>query len=446
MAKSSDREQIYLLVYECLEKGAFSNLVMNKDESPFVRAAVYGTLTYYYALDFLIRHITSKDVTKMDPATRTIVRIGAWQIVCSDKVPDYAAVNTSVDLARKYSKFSAGFVNAVLRKIADSDTDVRNLNNYKPEVATSLKPEIFGILKKCYGKDKALTIGKAFLEAPRISVRINTRNTNKQEIIEDLVDDGFIVKDESFIDDALIIEHNEDSSIDDSLCFRRGEFFVQGEGAMLASLIADPHKNDSILDCCSAPGGKATHMAELTDDDCKIISVDINTSRLELIKQNAERLGLESIECIESDSTNIVNTLRDYKESFDIVTADVPCSGLGLLGRKPDIRQTITYERIIELLPKQKAILDNASQFVKPGGKLIYSTCTLNKDENEKQIEEFLRNHEDFYAEDITDYLPSKLIINEERLCDARNGYITIFPDVDNTDGFFAARLRRKDK
>ncbi len=445
MAQTADREKCIDYLYECLEEGAFSNLIMNGENvSDFSRAAVYGTITYCFAIDFLIKHICGESIPEMDPYTRTIIRFGAWQILFSEKVPSYAAVSTSVELAHKYRPGSAGFVNAVLRKLAASSEEERNISNYRPEVAISLKPELYGVLKKCYGKDHAISIGKSFLTPSELTVRYNACVTNRTAVKADLERDGFDVHDGHFMPEALIIAPTPGVRIDTSRSFVSGEYFVQSEGAMLASRIADPKPGERILDCCSAPGGKATHMAELTGDQCEIICLDINRSRLKLIEQNAERLGIHGISCMEADSTDIARTLPREKSGFDIVTADVPCSGMGLLGRKPDIRHTLSYDRINELYPIQRAILESASSYVKSGGRLIYSTCTLNRAENEAMLQAFLDSHDDFYAEDISPFLPAKLIIDCERAADAARGYITLFPDRDLCDGFFVGRLVRR--
>lgn len=444
MSNIDDRECCYKLLYDCFDKQTFSNLAINENNvSDFVRAAFYGTITYLESIDFLVKLSSKKDVASMDTATKTIVRFGAWQILFSEKVPDYAAVSSSVNLAKKYAKSSSGFINHVLRSLADLSLEERDITKYKPEVATSLKSEIFGVFKKYYGRERAISIGRAFLNAPKLSIRVNTLKTSKDELKASLISQGFAISDSTFIPDALIIDSVGSVSLDNCEAFKNGEFFVQSESAMLASLVASPKKGDSILDCCSAPGGKSTHMAELCGDACEITSLDINSSRLELIEENKKRLGINSIVCKVADSTNLTNTL-DTDVKYDLVTTDVPCSGLGLLSRKPDIRQTISYERIQELLPKQQKILCEASNFVKQGGTLIYSTCTINGAENEMQVKKFLDSHEDFYSEDISEYLPSNLVIDDNRKELCKNGMITLLPDIDGCDGFFIARLRRK--
>lgn len=438
-----DREQCFLLVYQVFENGAFTNLLL-KDVNDFVRAMFYGTVTYSHSIDFLIKHLSGEDVNKMDSVTRNILRMGVWQLGFSTKVPEHAAVFTTVELCKKYNKASAGYVNKVLRAVTSEGRDSLVLDNYRDDIKVSLKNEMFGILKKYYGKERAVLIGKAFLEESRLSIRVNTMLTTKDKLIKELEASGVKILGEGFCDECIFVDMN-DSGLTNLDSFKNGEFFVQNEAAMLASIIANPKKGDIILDCCSAPGGKSTHMAQLTNDECIIDAIDIKKSRIELIKENSRRLKLNSINAMLGNSVS-----PDFapRLEYDVVLCDVPCSGLGLLGRKPDIRLTITYERIEELLPTQQKILSNASRVVKPGGTLIYSTCTLNKRENELQVEEFLSNHPEFSSISIENLLPSKLKskLSEERLDEAKKkGMITLTPDLDGTDGFFIAALRRKE-
>ena len=188
-----------------------------------------------------------------------------------------------------------------------------------------------------------------------------------------------------------------------------------------------------ILDCCAAPGGKSTHLAALSDDKASIISLDINSSRVDLIKENAERLGVHSVKAEVADSTSY-----DDFEGFDLVLCDVPCSGLGIMGGKPDIRLTISYERIEEIKVKQEQILNNVSRLVKPGGTIVYSTCTVNRGENEDQVLSFLEKNTDFELFDFDNLLPERL---QSR---GSGGMLTLLPDEDGCEGFFIARLRRK--
>ena len=431
-----DRELCISIIHDCFEKEAFTNLALSKaNASDFVRAAVYGTVTYVYAEDYLIKTVSGKDVKLLDPIVRTILRFGVWQIVFSEKVPDYAAVNTSVNLCKRKAKRAVNLVNAVLRKIADLTPEQRDLSSCKePEAAFSLKSEVYGVIKKGYGKERAPSIAKALLNPAPLSVRVNTLKTTAKDLRNSLELEGFKTSDSSYMSNSFVlIPTGESPSISNSIAFKNGEFIVQGEGAQLASVIADPKEGMRILDCCAAPGGKSTHMAQLANDNCEIISLDVNDSRLKLIEENARRLGVKSIKTSNADASAYSDS-----EGFDLVLCDAPCSGLGIMGGKPDIRYTITYQRIVECQEKQSEILNNIKNCVKPGGRLVYSTCTINPGENEEMVRAFLENNSDFEVCDFKDLLPSRL---QNKYMD---GMITLLPDEDGCEGFFISQLRRK--
>ena len=432
-----DRELIYSILYDCCENHAFSNLSLGREGvDDFVRAAVYGTLTYVYSEDYLIKTSGGRDPSTLDPSVRTILRFGIWQMVFSTKVPDYAAVNTSVLLAGKYAPKAKGLVNAILRKVSLLNEEQRDLSRLKsPEAAYSLKPEIYGLIKKSYGAERAPSIARALLEPSPLSIRVNTLKTSKTLLASRLSEEGFEVSEASFAEEALIIKPGLKSpSIEKSGAFIDGEFMVQGEAAQLASVIAEPLEGTKILDCCAAPGGKTTHLAALSNNGADILALDVNASRVELIKENSKRLGCLKIRTEVADSM-----VYDTEEVFDTVLCDAPCSGLGIMGGKPDIRITVTYERIKEIEEKQKMILDNVSRMVKPGGTLVYSTCTINRAENEAQVERFLENHEDYELCGFDNLLPERI-----KSC-GNEGMLTLLPDKDGCEGFFISRMRRKD-
>ena len=230
--------------------------------------------------------------------------------------------------------------------------------------------------------------------------------------------------------------------LEQSDAFANSGIFIQSEAAMLASVVANPQEGDKILDCCAAPGGKSTHMAEIAHDNCDILSLDINESRTDLIKENCDRLGLKSISVKCMDATKISKD-KDSRKSYNIVLCDVPCSGLGLIARKPDIRTKITFESMEELVDVQADILDHASKMVCPGGALVYCTCTLNSAENSKQVERFLEEHKNFHTVSIEKYIPDSVKRDDLRQEELENGMITLFPDIDGCDGFFICRMER---
>ena len=454
IAGNNERELCFLMLYWVYEKDAYSNLVIKKADKiaasegkkiDFARAMLYGTLTYTFTIDFLIRHVTKKEVEQMDPVARTAVRMAVWQIQFGNNIPSYAAVDSAVEITKKYNHKASGYVNAVLRKFADAPKEKRDLEQFKPGIRVALKPEIYGIFKKDFGKLEALEIGKALLEPAHITVRFDAHKVDQKTLIAELTKEGITAIPGSFIPDCVEITGGL-NGLENTESFNKYGMFVQGQGAMLASHVAHPRVADKILDCCSAPGGKSTHMAQMCRDDLSIVAVDINESRLQLVRDNCERLGLTSIETICADASKINKDDKDSKKSYDIVLCDVPCSGLGLLGRKPDIREKFTYDELDELLPLQYSILDHASKMVRPGGTLIYCTCTLNKDENENQVETFLSEHKRFHTVPVNKYLPADIVMDEEREQTAANGMITLLPHIDKCEGFFICRMERDRK
>ena len=441
------REICALLLYQVYEEGAYTNLVIKDCDRvasskgvslKSLRAMFYGTVTYTYAIDFIVKHIAKRDVSELDAMPRVLIRLGCWQILFSTVIPPYAAVSETVNTAGKYCPNAKGLVNAILRKVVQASDEDRNKDNYRPDVAVSLKNEIYGILKRDYGKDRALSIGKAFLKQPKLTIRFNPSKISATEIENRLHSESFEVYPGAILPEVLTIEAGQ-TGIEQSGTFREGLFFVQNEAAALASRIAAPSKGSKILDCCAAPGGKTTHLAELTDCDSDILALDSSSSRLELLESNLKRLGISNVRTGVCDCTD----MSGIDEEFGLVLADCPCSGLGIIGRKPDIRLNMTYDKIKSIIEVQGKILDQVAPKVKRGGTLVYCTCTINKDENERQVEAFLNRHPDFRADSLMPFLPENIIIDDERRREADNGYITLLPDSDSCDGFFISRLVR---
>ena len=454
IAEDNERELCFLMLYWVYEKDAYSNLVIKKADKiagsvgkkiDFARAMLYGTLTYTFTIDFLIRHLTKEEVEAMDPVSRTAIRMAVWQIQFGNNIPAYAAVDASVEITKKYNHKAAGYVNAVLRKFADAPEAKRYLEQFKPGIRVALKPEIYGIFKKDFGKQEAFEIGKALLEPAHITVRFDAHKITQKDLIAELNKEGITAVPGGFIPDSVEITGGL-NGLENTQCFNRYGMFVQGQGAMLASHVAHPRVADKILDCCAAPGGKSTHMAQMCRDDLHIISVDINEARLKLVRDNCERLGLTSIETVCADASNINKDDRDSRKSYDIVLCDVPCSGLGLLGRKPDIREKFSFDELEELIPLQYSILENAAKMVRPGGTLIYCTCTLNSDENENQVEKFLNEHKRFHTVPIDKFLPEGIYMDDKRKESVANGMITLLPHLDKCEGFFICRMERDRK
>ncbi len=448
IASDNMRELCALMLYEVYAKGAYTNLILRQADAASgqsnvslrtLRAMLYGTVTYTYTSDFIVKHLARRDVSELEVMPATLIRMGCWQILFSTGIPAFAAVSETVKIADKYCPQAKGLVNAILRRVAGAADEDKDPGNYRPDVACSLKNEIYGIFKRDYGKERALAIGKAFLRTPGLTIRYDPHKISQDELANRLMGESFTVHKGSFLPEILSVEAG--IGIENSGAYKDGLFFVQNEAAALASHIASPKKGDRILDCCAAPGGKTTHLAELTGGEADILAVDSSPSRLRLLEDNLIRLGIGCVRTITGDATD----MSGINGQFDIVIADCPCSGLGIIGRKPDIRLNMTYDKIESLADIQMKILSEAASKVKAGGTLIYCTCTINKDENERRVSDFLEHNSNFAPVSIMPFLPHDIIMDEGRVNDCMNGYITLLPDTDLCDGFFIARMERKD-
>ena len=457
MSQKADiaRNLCFHMLTEVFENTAYSNIVLQKSlrstrltpqEKSFTVAIFYGTITRVHTLDFYLEKNLRKKFASLDCDVHTILRMGLWQLMYAHSVPPFAAVNEMVKIAKLYTnEGGVRLVNAVLRTLAKECEDgIIDPENSRFDVKYSLNRELSGCLIKWYGQEKAELLAAAFLKDPSITARVNRVHTSKEALAEKLAQEGVITQDSLFMEDAIRLDL-AGHAVYELPSFQEGLFMIQDEGAMLASYLMSPKKGQKILDVCSAPGGKSCHMAELMEDQGKVLALDLYASRLEMVEQNQERLRLTCIDTSEADATQLTEEISNYSSYFDGVLADVPCSGLGLLLRKPDIRLTMTYEKIQELLPVQAKILSQAAEFVMPGGTLVYSTCTINPHENGEQADLFLAQRDDFEEYPFADILPEKLIsLNPEHLETALHGRLQLLPDIDGCDGFFIARFRRK--
>ncbi len=450
------RNLCFHMLSEVFEDAAYSNIVLQKSlrstrltpqEKSFTVALFYGTITRVYTLDYFLEKNLRKKYATLDFGVHTILRMGLWQIIYAHSVPTFAAVNETVKIAKLYTnEGGVRLVNAVLRTLAQEfDDGLIDPENTRFDVRYSLSREISGCLIKWYGQERAQSIAAAFLKDPSFTARVNRIRITKDALAERLLQEDVTAEAGLFMDDALRLRLTG-RAVYELPSFKEGLFMIQDEGAMLASHILAPEKGQRVLDVCSAPGGKSCHIAEIMEDTGLVTALDLNESRLEMVEQNQIRLGLSCIETKAADATLLSEEIPQYLGFFDRVLTDVPCSGLGLLLRKPDIRLTMTYEKMQELLPVQAAILNQAADFVKPGGTLVYSTCTINPHENGEQADQFLLNRNDFEEYPFSDILPEKLIgLDPGHLESALHGRLQLLPDADGCDGFFIARFRRKE-
>lgn len=431
----SSREVAYKILLDVNTDGAYSNLALKKrikDYSPSDKALitrlVYGCLSMKLNLDYIISKFSSVKLKKISNKTIELLRIGVYQIMYMDKIPDSAAVNESVKLSKKYAVKSRGFINAVLRAVADNKDKIeypKEENEYL-SVKYSFPLSLCKRLKEDFG-DRAEEIIKSLCSEPSMIIRANRLKISADELLSKLENaeriDGF--------PDAISVSGLDVSKSED---YKNGLFTVQDTAAQLACLILNPKKNEKVIDLCAAPGGKTTYLAELMENKGSILAFDIHPHKTELIMKNAKRVGADIISAEVSDSTEKNEKLKEFA---DKILADVPCSGLGILRRKPEIKWA---ENDISSLPEiQAKILENAIYSLKPGGELVYSTCTILSCENIENVRGVLKNHPEMELVDFSEDLPKGFEANT-----ASEGYLTLLPSIHKTDGFFICKLRKR--
>jgi len=449
MALDVPREIALKIIYDINEKGAYSNIAINKylegcelreiDKS-FITDIVYGSVKFRLTIDWIIEQFSSIKIKKISPWILNILRLGIYQILFSDKVPESAAVNESVNLSKKYGHAaSSRYVNGILRNVARKKNEIKY-----PDKSTELvkylsvkysHPEwMINSWIRQFGEEFTESLLTSNNEIPDFTVRVNTLKISKDDLIKALRDEGIEASNARYVEEALII--NNPSSISRLESFKKGFFQVQDESSMIVSKVLNPKPGQLVIDVCSAPGGKSTHIAQLMGDKGTVISRDIHEHKIKLINDAVKRLGLNIIKTELFDALKVDSS---YVEKADAVLVDAPCTGLGIIRRKPDIKWARKSEDTEEISVLQKKIISSASRYVKPGGVLVYSTCTIQPEENEDVIRWFLKENNDFYPVDIAPLLPKELAVYA-----CSDGYIKVYPNRDGIDGFFISKLRKR--
>ena len=433
------RETALQALMACRQEGAWSNAVL-KDlirrdrldprDAGLATRLCYGVLQNRMKLDFFLQQLLTMKLRDLHPVARDILHMGLYQLYEMDKIPESAAVNESVALTKKYVKNpkAPGLVNGVLRSALRRKEELEQPRSYEDRY--SHPAELIALLKGSLPKGTLEPMLIAHNEAPRTVVQVDTCRVTAEALKERLASEGVTAEPHLWMKDALVLSGTGD--LEKLPSFRDGLFYVQDPAAKLAVLCARlPEEGCRVLDCCSAPGGKSFAAAIAMGGRGSITSCDIHPHKLPLIQKGAQRLGFGNITTRHQDATVFV---PEWEGAMDCVIADVPCSGLGIIRKKPDIR----YKDLKETgsLPAlQKKILETQSRYVRPGGVLIYSTCTVLKRENEEVVASFLAENDEFYTEPLV--LP-------ERFGENTTGMLTLIPGGHDTDGFFICRLRRK--
>lgn len=436
------REIAYKVLLDIEKNKNYSNISINKhfkdvklsnQDRGLATEIIYGVIENKYYIDYMIDKLSKVKTNKMEIYVKTLLRMGIYQIMFLNSISDYAAVNETVNLAKKNNSKVSGFVNGILRNVIRQKETIGEIKVRDDVDYLSIK----------YSYDKwmirnwMIHFGKEFTEElldsnsqrPSIYLRTNTLKITRDELIEKLEKQNINASKVNVVDEAIKVEHLKD--IENNSLYKEGLFTVQDISSMLVGKVMNPKENSLVLDVCSAPGGKTTHMATLMNNTGKVVSRDIYEHKLKLIKASCKRLGLNNVDIEEFNGLSLD---RESIGKFDYVLADVPCSGLGIIRRKPEIKYK-EKEEFRDLPPIQKNILENASKYVKKGGTLIYSTCTIQDSENIDVVNEFLQKNRNF------ELIP----INEVNvdLDNQEKGYMKIYPNVHEMDGFFIAKLIR---
>lgn len=436
------RETALQVLVSCRTNGAWADAALKAQisrdglsgpDAALCSRIVYGVMQNRMLLDFYIGAYCSQKPDHLQPPLLDILRIGAYQILFLDKVPDSAAVNTSVELAKLSRRGQAsGLVNAVLRKISQNKNDLPAIPDRDPERYLSIRyshPKwLVKRLLALLGREEA----EAFLAADNsvapLTIQINPMRTTAEALTAQLAESGVTVKPHSWVSGCLELSGTGDLTA--LAPFREGKFLVQDPAARLVSLIAGAGPGQNVLDVCAAPGGKSFSAAFAMEDRGSVLACDLHENKLKRIREGAQRLGLS---CIKTAAADGRMSHAEWAGAFDVVLVDAPCSGLGIIRKKPDAR----YKKVDDLftLPVvQAAILDNAASYVRPGGTLVYSTCTILPEENQQVTDAFLAEHPEFSRESFS--LPEPV--------GETDGQVTLWPQRHGTDGFYICRMKRQ--
>lgn len=443
----NEREIVLEVLLEITEHGMYSHIVLRdvlnkyqyleKKERSFITRVTEGTLEHMMEIDYILDQFSKVKVKKMKPVIRNIMRSAVYQMKYMDSVPVSAACNEAVKLAvRKGFGSLRGFVNGVLRNVA------RNLDQieYPTEplkrlsIQYSMPEWILNLWLKAYDSDVVEQMLQAFQRETPLTIRCNLRMVTPKQLKEHLEAEGVTVKVHPYLEYAFHISGFD--YLGDLESFQNGEFSVQDISSMLVSELAGPKEGDYVIDVCAAPGGKSLHMAEKLNGSGHVEARDLTEYKVGLIQENIERTGLSNVEAVQQDALIFDETSVG---KADIVLADLPCSGLGVLAKKTDLKYKATKEGTDSLAKLQREMLKNVQAYVKDEGKLVYSTCTINPAENMDNVHWFLNQYPEFELIDIHGSLCEELQKDVKE-----NGCIQLLPEVHQSDGFFLACMKKR--
>lgn len=405
---------------------------MRSEEAALTATITYGVLQNRAYLDFLLGSFSARPLEKITPQVLDALRMGAYQLVFLTRIPHSAAVNETVELVKKHANAgAAGYANGVLRALQrslDSLPEVPRDNILDYLSIRYSHPRWFvGKMNKRLGADGCEALLQANNTPVPVTARVNTLKTSREALLERFSQEGVAVGSHPHLANAIVFDNMKGVLQSESL--RQGLFYIQDIASQLCVEALQPQPGDTVFDLCAAPGGKSMLAAQMMEDRGRLLSMDLHPHKSDLIAKNAQTYGITCLQSIPSDASKLREPLV---EQADAIICDVPCSGMGVIRKKPDVRYK-DGDQIKALPPLQLSILENAGKYLKPGGRLVYSTCTVLKEENESVVQQFLAVHPDFVLEPFD--LPGI----------GRNdtGMLTLWPHIHGTDGFFMAKIRK---
>jgi 16S rRNA (cytosine967-C5)-methyltransferase len=424
--KVNARKVILEVLNEWNKEKYVNRLLMDVNNHPdleirdknFISKVVYGVVENKLLLDYVIRKNSSVRLKKIDPSILNVLRMASYQILFLDKTPDSAAVNEAVKIAKKVSFRHSGFVNGVLRSITRMD-EIAYPTDVKERISIKYSHPLWLVERwiELFGSEFTEDLCKANNETPHLSLRVNTQKVQREDLITKLETSGISVRKSDIVEDGIIVENMKNSSLYQNDLFNQGYFTIQDESSMLVTEVLAPNPSDRILDLCAAPGGKTTHLAQRLENG-SVTSCDVSENKLALINENKSRLSLDNIEVVLNDAL-VLN--EAFIGQFDKVLVDAPCTGFGIIRRKPDIKYYKSSDDSLSLQEIQIGILKNAAKYIKEDGEIVYSTCTIDPIENQEVIKLFLASDDRFK-------------VSKEKI---------LYPNVDETDGFYVCKLEK---
>lgn len=415
-----NRESALKVILEVENKNAYSNLALNKElgdnsqlNKPFVREIVYGVLRNKKLLDYYISQFLTQPINKLKPCELNILRMSIYQIKYMNSVPNYAACSEGVSLAKKYARGKDKFVNAVLRNYLKKGETIEEPASW--EIRFSIENRIIQLIKSAYGSEETEKILESFNKVPKLTIRVNVNKINKEELKKILEAKGFTVEYNPMTNRGLWVKGGSLTELPE---YKEGLFAIQDTASIIVADKLNPNEKQRVLDLCAAPGGKTFALSELMHNKGEIIAIDKYQHKIDLMERKIIERNIKNVKVMVKNSEEYE---AKFKEAFDLVLADVPCSGLGVIGSKPEMKYR-DEDNFSQLVQIQRNILKNGACYVKKGGILVYSTCTINPEENHNQIENFLRENAEYELLEENKYFP--------------------YMDM---DGFFICKMKRKE-